>query len=305
MVERAPFVWVNDGLVTLDESRISPRDRGFALGDGIFETMSARQGNIPWLDLHLDRLGASARVIALHLPWTPAALKEAIAQTLAANQIADGAAGYPLGGPQGGVVRLSVSRGVPEARGLLPGTYTIPTLVIDVQPFHGYPAPLYERGMAAVTSDIVRNERSPLSGIKSLGYLENIMARQQAADRGADEAVLRNTIGELACASAANLFIITDRRLLTPDLASGALPGITAQIVLERLARRIGLEPGRTRIVPQRLVHADEAFLTSSLLGIMPLCAIDGEGIGAGQPGPNTLRLRQLLAEAESALPLS
>jgi branched-chain amino acid aminotransferase len=288
---------VNDGLVTLDESRISPRDRGFALGDGIFETMRTLHGDILWLDLHLDRLGASARVIALPLSWTPADLREAIAQTLAANQLADGA----VLRPQGGVVRLSVSRGVPETRGLLPSTQTVPTLVIDAQPFQGYPAPLYERGMTAVTSEIVRNERSPLSGIKSLGYLENIMARQQAADRGADEAVLRNTIGELACASAANLFIISNRRLLTPDRASGALPGITAQIVMERLAGTIGLEPGRTRIVPQQLVRADEALLTNSLLGIMPLCAIDGESIGTGQPGPNTLRLRQLLAEAELA----
>jgi branched-chain amino acid aminotransferase len=276
----AGMIWVDGELVPAGEARVDPRDRGYALGDGLFETMRAREGRLPWLECHLARLRTGAEMIGLSGIPDDGVLAGAIYETLEANGLAEA------------VVRLTVSRGVPARRGLLPEPGPTPTLVIGVQPFVGYPPSLYDRGMRAITSRIPRNERSPLARIKALSCLENVLARREAEARGADEALLLNTAGDMASASAANLFLALDGTLLTPDPGSGVLSGTVRELVLAELAPRIGLTVAERAVRPEELAAAEEAFLTSALLGIMPLTEVDGHPVGTGGPGPVSSGLR-------------
>lgn len=280
-------LWVNGQLIAPEKAGIDPRDRGFTLGDGLFETMRVAGSVVQRLQWHLARLRAGAATIGLPLPWTHGELAEAVARTVTANAL------------QEAVVRLTVSRGVPTTRGLLPEPDPSPSLVIHAQPFAGYPAELYARGMRTIISRTRRNEHSPLANVKALCYLDNVLARREAAEQGADEALLRNTAGELACASGANLFIAYDDTLVTPPLSAGALPGTVRSVVLAELTLRLGLPACERSVAPGELARADEAFLTSALLGVMPLTAVDGRAVGTGAPGPLALRLGAALADEE------
>jgi branched-chain amino acid aminotransferase len=270
-------VWFGDGLTSTP--LLDPRDRGFTLGDGIFETIRAVGGRTPLLPLHLARLRGGARVIGLDLGWDDAYLSHAVAAVLAANRLTDAA------------VRLTVSRGVPAQRGLLPDAGAAPSLVIEATPFAGYPDQLFRGGATAVTSAIRRDERSPLCGLKSLSRLDSVLARRTAADAGADEALLLNTVGRIAGASAANLFVLRDGRLLTPPLDEGALPGTTRRLLLSELAPALGIATEEAPVQPDDLRGADEAFLSSALVGVMPLTRVDQGPIGSGQPGGTTQAL--------------
>jgi branched-chain amino acid aminotransferase len=270
---KTEILWVNGRLIPAGEARLDPRDRGYTLGDGLFETMRAWYGALPWMSCHLARLRAGAAVLGLPLPADDE-LESAIRQTLAVNDLSEA------------VVRLTVSRGIPTERGLLPDPEPKVSVVVHARPFAGYPAELYERGMRAITSSIRRNECSPLANIKSLSYLENVLIRREAAERGADEALLLNISGNLACASAANLFLVLGDSLVTPDLASGALPGTMRELVLGELAPRADLSLDERSVRPGELATVNEAFLTSALLGVMPLTDVDGRQVGEGTPGP-------------------
>jgi branched-chain amino acid aminotransferase len=274
-VSKARLLWVNGKLLPVGQAALDPRDRGFTLGDGLFETMRARGGAVLRIERHLSRLRAGAAVLGLpHLPKDEE-LADAIARTLEANELAEAA------------VRLMVSRGVPERRGLLPEPEPRPSLVVHAEPFAGYPDELYARGVRAVISGIPRNERSPLSKIKSLNYLENVLARREAEARGADDALLLNTAGDLTCGSAANLFLLLDGALVTPGVASGALPGTLRGLVATVLAPQgPGLEVVERAVRPEELRVAEEGFLTNALLGIVPLTEVDCLPIGKGEPGP-------------------
>lgn len=280
MVIPRAVVWVNGRLAPVDQPCLSARDRGFTLGDGLFETMRARRGRIVNLDRHLARLRRGLDLLGFDLPWSPGDLAAALTATVAANGLTDAA------------VRLTVSRGVAAARGLLPPLDPRPTVAIDATPFAGYPAELITRGMQLVTSRIRRNEWSPVTRVKSLNYLDNVLARQEAAAAGADEAILWNTAGQLAGASAANLFLWIGGTLVTPDPAAGALPGTIRDLVLTQLAPSVHLDAVERLVDPGEVATAAEAFLTSALLGIMPVSQIDGRPIGTGQPGPIARRLR-------------
>ena len=217
-MSKARLLWVNGELLPVGGSALDPLDRGFTLGDGLFETMRVK-GYRP-----RDRtssLSSASRAAVLGLSPLPKDkdLKDAIAKTLTANGLTEAA------------VRLSISRGVPKRRGLLPEPEPNPSMVIHAEPFTGYPAELYERGARAVISGIRRNEHSPLARVKSLNYLDNVLARHEAETRGADDALLLNTAGDLACASAANLFLLLDGTLVTPSVTSGALPGTVRELV--------------------------------------------------------------------------
>jgi branched-chain amino acid aminotransferase len=273
-VSKARLLWVNGKLLPVGQAALDPRDRGFTLGDGLFETMRARGGAVLRIERHLSRLRAGAAVLGLpHLPKDEE-LADAIARTLEANELAEAA------------VRLTVSRGVPERRGLLPEPEPRPSVVVHAEPFAGYPDELYARGVRAVISGIPRNERSPLSKIKSLNYLENVLARREAEARGADNALLLNTAGDLACASAANLFLLLDDALVTPGVKSGALPGTVRELVIAELGPQSGLEVVERAVRPEELRAAEEAFLTNALMGIVPLIELDAMPIGTGEPGP-------------------
>lgn len=279
------LLWVNGTLLPAGLTRIDPRDRGFTLGDGLFETVRVYRGVPLGLDRHFARLCRGSAFLGIVLPSEDGELRHAIDATLAANGLADAA------------LRLTLSRGAPETRGLLPDPAATPSLVIDVQPFAGYPADLYSRGITAVTSRIPRNERSPLSRLKTLSYLDQVLARREAAELGADEALMRNTAGELVCASAANLFLMVGDRLVTSPVEAGALPGTTRELIIQRLAPDAGIDVIERRIQPEEVHMAPEAFLTSALLGVAPLTRLDDRPIGDGLPGPRTRQLQDALRE--------
>jgi aminodeoxychorismate lyase len=264
---------------TLDPAHaaVAALDHGFLYGNGLFETLRARDG-VPFaLDEHLYRLERSAEVIGLRPP--PA--ESLAAEVLAAAE----AAGEP-----DAYVRLTVSRG-PGAAGPDPATCGAPTVLVVVRPFPPAPERWERGGLTAATAAIRRNTSSPLTRVKSLNYLECILAKQAAKAAGCDEALFVDTDGCLAEATAWNLFFAEGSRLLTPSESRPILPGVTRAIVL-RLARALHLEVEEGAFPPERLAEASEAFLTNSLYGIMPLASVDGRRIGSAAPGPLTLRLR-------------
>lgn len=194
------------------------------------------------------------------------------------------------------IVRLTVSRGPTDRRGLWPPPETSPSLAIWATPFAGPAKEKYHQGYHALIAPIRRNETSPLSMIKSCNYLDNILARREAQQAGADEALMLNTQGQLAGGSACNLFVVRGQRLITPALACGALPGITRAAVKE-LAEGLGIPLEEETLLPEGLWESEEVFLTNTVVGLMPLTRVDGRVIGSGKPS----ELTQALAAAYQA----
>ena len=273
--------YVDGQLVPESAGVISSLDRGLLLGDGLFETMRVVGGRVLQWQRHWERLRHGAGVIRLTLQWTADELHEAVKRTLRANELCEA------------TVRLTVTRGSSAARGLLPPADAQPMLLIRATPFVPYPDRLYRSGMQVFVSRTVRrNEFSPLSHVKSLNYLDNVVARQEAAERGADEALLLNTQGHVACATTANIFSVHAGRLLTPPLEAGALPGTVRALILEELAQEVNCDAGITQLSEAALRDADELFLTNTLMGIMPVTTLDGQPIGDRKPGPLTQGIR-------------
>jgi branched-chain amino acid aminotransferase len=272
-------IYLNGQLVSPEDAAIDPTDRGFLLGDGLFETLRAYGGRVPWLDRHLDRLAAGAAVLGIPLPALD--LGAAVVETLEANDLATADA----------ALRITLTRG-PGPRGLVPLATPRPTLMIAAHPLQS-PAGAPLRAMIAATR---RNEHSPLANLKSLNYLDNVLAHREAAAAGANDGLLLNTAGRLASASAGNLFLVRQRTLLTPPTSEGVLPGITRAVVLD-LAPELGLTAVETPLEPDQLDQAHEAFVTNSLIELRPLVAVDGRPIGDGAPGPATDRLLQAYRE--------
>ncbi|MDR3500278.1 MAG: aminotransferase class IV [Parvibaculum sp.] len=253
------IIWLNGALVNADEARIDPRDRGFLLGDGLFETLLARQGRIAFLDSHVVRLAAGGNILGIPMPASTRHLAIACGMLLEANGLMNAARV---------ALRITLTRG-PGPRGLLPPDDPVPTLMITAAPSPPPPA-----AQSAILATPRRNALSPVSRLKALPYLDNLLAREEARARGADEALLLDTSGHLACASVANVFLWEKDRLVTPAEECGILPGVTRAAILE-LSERLGIDAVEDMIAPQRLQSADGAFLTNSLIGIMPLSRID------------------------------
>ncbi len=270
------MIYWNGKLHPTADVSVSPHDRGLLLGDGVFETLRARAGRIEYCEAHLARLARGAALLGIPLP---PGLADALEHTLAANTLQ----------AESAVLRLTLTRG-PGGRGLEPPVAFTPTVLISAAPYPDQPLP----PATAHIAELRRNERSPLSAIKSLNALDNQLARQAARARGRDEALLLNTRDRLAGASAGNLFIVLGDQIITPPLAEGALPGVIRAVLLAQGAET-GLSFVERPISPSDLQQAGEAFLTNSLIGIRPLVAWDEEQIGTGQPGPFTGRLQTWL----------
>lgn len=269
------IVWLDGRLVPVEAARIDPRDRGLLLGDGLFETMRAVGGRVPLLDRHLRRLRAGAALLGIGPVAGDAAIAAACADLLRANGLADAA------------LRLTLTRG-PGPRGLLPPAESMPVILLAAFPPPAPPPP----ATAILATLTRRNEHSPLAGLKSLAYLDQLLALREARAAGADDALLRNTAGRLACATAANLFLVMAGGLLTPLLGEGVLPGITRGLVLE-LAAALGIACREEPLPVEAVAQAEGAFLTSSLVGLRPLVALDGRQIGSGGPHPLCTRLQK------------
>ena len=275
-------IYLNGQLVPRAGARLSPFDHGFLYGYGLFETMRAYSGHIFRLDRHLARLRQAARILGLTHDLLrevdgEGSLEAACANTLQANRLKDAR------------LRLTVSAGegdmTPD-----PSTCSQPTIIVTAGSLISSHPQTYESGYAAMISSLHRNTQSPLSRMKSTCYVESILARSEAQAAGCDEAIMLNEQGYLAEGSTTNIFLVRGGELITPSLESGVLPGITREAVLE-LARSANIVVMERQVRPDELLWADEAFLTNSILELMPLTRFDGKPVGAGEPGQLTRRL--------------
>ncbi|MEA2537059.1 MAG: branched-chain amino acid aminotransferase [Chloroflexota bacterium] len=284
-------IWLDGRLVDATAPHLSVYDRGFQLGDGIFETARARRGVVIELDDHLERLRQSATALAIRLPVDDAAMVAGIDALLEAEGLAgSGLDGQPLGDA---ALRITVSRGPLGRRGLLPpGFDEVPaTIAIQVWPYAPPPAEVVARGIRAISSAVRRDPHSPLAGIKSTSRADYVYAKLEAARAGVDDALFLTTDGAISEGTTANVWLVAGRTLVTPPLGAAVLPGTTRTWLLANTPE-LGLEPQESDISPDRLIAADEAFLSSSVAGIVPLTAFDGRTVGNGRPGPWTANLR-------------
>ena len=278
-------VWLNGRLAPAAGPHLSVADRGFQLGDGVFETLRARGGHVTELGEHLRRLRHSADGLDIALP---AGAEDAISAGIGALLAAEG-----LAGPDGDAsVRITVSRGVLPGRGLLPHVEGIePTVVIQVWPVSPPPPDHLEHGLHVVASAIRRDPENPLAALKTTSRADYVHARLEARRAGADDAVFLTVDGYLSEATTANVFIVRGDEIATPALDCAILPGTTRAWVLA-WAARAGLRTEEGWLTTRDLAEADEAFLCSSVAGILPVTRFEGLPIGSGNPGPVTMRAR-------------
>jgi branched-chain amino acid aminotransferase len=278
-------VWIDGRLVDAAEPVLTAFDRGFQLGDGIFETLRARGGRPTELAEHTARLRRSAEGLAIPLP-------EDIETTLP-GAIADLLVAEGLGGPGGDAsIRITVSRGAVFGRGLLPpDEHPTPTIVVQAWPVPPVPDAHLESGLHLVASAVRRDPENPLSALKTTSRADYVHARVEARTAGADDALFLTIDGYLSEATSANLFLVRGSRLATPSLACAILPGTTRDWIL-RWARDAGLAVDEAWLTTRDLAEADEAFLSSSVAGILPVTRFAGEPIASGRPGPWTFRAR-------------
>jgi branched-chain amino acid aminotransferase len=259
-------------------AKISVFDHGLLYGDGIFEGIRAYNGRVFKLKEHIDRLFCSARSILLRLPMSHADIMAAIVETCRRNRVRDG------------YVRLLVTRG-PGTLGLNPNRCKHPSVIIIAGKIQLYPPELYERGMEIVTVPTTRNLHSALNpAIKSLNYLNNVMAKIEANNAGCEEALLLNAEGFVAECTGDNVFIVKEGQLFTPPSSAGALHGITRRVVMD-LAVESGWRVSEPNLTRYDLFNADECFLTGTGAELVPIVRIDGRVIGTGKPGPVTRNL--------------
>ncbi len=276
------LVYLNGSLIPHSEAKVSAFDHGFLYGYGLFETMRAYNGKIFLLGRHLKRLFSSAKLLGLDGALANIDLEQACIDVLEANDL------------KGARVRLTVTRG---DAGVFSGTKqdSVASVLIAATSYTPLPAEAYEKGYKALISSFRRDSGSLLSGLKSTAYLLSVLAKREAENAGLDEALLLTERGFIAEGSISNVFFVARGALVTPPVESGILPGITREAVLE-LAAGSKIRAVEEDIMVKDLPHFDEAFLTNSVLEIMPLVAVRdkaGETVsfGSGKPGATTQRL--------------
>ena len=290
MPHRAGHVWVDGRLLPADGAHLSVFDRGFQLGDGIFETLRARGGRTTELPEHLARLRRSADGLAIALP---ADLDALVAAGIADLLDTDG-----MGGPDGDAsIRITVSRGAVRTRGLLPPDEAVhPTIAIQAWPVVPPPADHLARGLHLVASAVRRDPENPLAALKTTSRADYVYARVEARRAGADDALFLTIDGHLSEATTANVFLVRRAadgvdELATPSLDCAILPGTTRSWLLA-WGHRVGLRVLEGRLTPADLAAADEAFISSSVAGVLPVTRFAGAPIGTGLPGPWSARAR-------------
>ncbi|MCE5269633.1 MAG: branched-chain-amino-acid transaminase [Planctomycetaceae bacterium] len=271
-------IYIDGKLYDKEDAKISVYDHGLLYGDGVFEGIRCYVGKVFRLDEHLDRLWDSAKAIALEIPMTKADLAKAVVDTLAVNNIKDG------------YIRLLVTRGV-GSLGLDPNKAARPSIIIITDSIALYPADWYQKGLDIVTSSVQRMPPAALSPrVKSMNYLNNILAKIEASNAGCIEAMLLNQKGEVAECTGDNIFFVRKGKLCTPGPDAGILEGITRNSVIE-LAEKMGIEVCQTPLTKFDAYVADECFLTGSGAELIPVVKIDGRVIGDGTPGPITKKI--------------
>jgi branched-chain amino acid aminotransferase len=272
------LVNMNGKLLPKEKAMLSVFDHGVLYGDGVFEGVRAYNGRVFRLEEHVARLYDSAKAILLTPPISAKAMAQEILRTLAANKLYDG------------YIRPVITRGVGDL-GLNPANCPKATYFIITDKIKLYPDEFYRKGLPLVTVPTRRNVAEALSPkIKSLNYLNNILAKIEANQRGAHEAIMLTQDGYVAECTADNLFILRKGRLLTPPTWQGALEGVTRAVVLE-LAAKAKLKAAEEPMTRYDVYTADEAFMTGTAAEIVPVISLDARPIGTGKPGPVTLKL--------------
>ncbi|HYE32511.1 MAG TPA: branched-chain-amino-acid transaminase [Methylomirabilota bacterium] len=268
-------IYIDGKFYDEENAKVSVFDHGLLYGDGIFEGIRAYHGRVFKLKEHIDRLFYSAKAILLNIPISHQQMMEAVVQTCAQNNIRDG------------YIRLLVTRGV-GGLGLNPNRCKQPSIIIIADKIQLYPKEYYEKGLDIVTVPTVRNLHSALNpAIKSLNYLNNILAKIEANNAGVEEAIMLNAQGFVSECTGDNIFIVKNGELLTPPLTAGALYGITRGVVLE-LARESGIRTSEPDLTRYDVFNAEECFLTGTGAELIPVVKVDGRVIGSGTPGPIT-----------------
>lgn len=271
------LVFLSGSLLPRSQARISPFDHGFLYGFGLFETVRAYSGFPFRLDRHIARLLRGAAIIGLSPNLTDGQLQEACHHVLRANSLQDAR------------LRITMSAGEGEAAPQPPTS--APTTFITASQYVPDQA-LHVGGARAVFSALRRSNRSLPARLKTTCYLDNLIARREAQAKGADEALFLNEQGKLCEGSTSNIFLVSGETLITPSLHSGILAGITREAVIE-VARAQNLEVVEREVSPEELAAADEAFLTNSLIELLPMVEVEGKPIGSGRPGDVTQRLSE------------
>jgi branched-chain amino acid aminotransferase len=282
-------IYIDGKYLDEKDARISVFDHGLLYGDGIFEGIRAYNGRVFKLKEHIDRLFYSAKAILLTIPRSHSQVIEAVIETCRRNKIHDG------------YIRLVVTRGV-GGLGLNPNRCKKPSLIIIADKIQLYPVEMYERGLEIITVPTVRNLHSALNpAIKSLNYLNNILAKIEANNGGCEEAIMLNSEGYVSECTGDNVFIIKGGQMFTPPLSAGALYGITRSVVID-MAREASIPVSEPNLTRYDLFNADECFLTGTGAELIPVVKIDGRVIGTGKPGPVT---RSLVAKYKALTQVS
>jgi branched-chain amino acid aminotransferase len=273
-------VWINGELFDKANAKISVFDHGLLYGDGVFEGIRVYAGKVFRLREHIDRLYESARHILLEIPLAREALTQAVLDTVKANA------------KQDGYIRLVVTRGAGYL-GLDPAKTSNPQVIIIVDDISLYPVEFYEKGLEVITASVIRNHPGALNPrIKSLNYLNNILAKMEAVRAGCHEAIMLNHNGEVAECTGDNIFVVKRGVLRTPHLVAGLLEGVTRNAVIE-LAREAKIPVQEMALTRHDVYSADECFLTGTAAEVVPVVKCDGRPIGTGKPGPLTRQLRE------------
>jgi branched-chain amino acid aminotransferase len=269
-------VWLNGELLDAEEAQISPLDRGFLLGDGVFETLRSYNGAVPTLAGHLERLVTGGEVLGIAVPATDV-LADGVEAVLAANEMPDAR------------LRITVTAGAP--RDAAPSRSGPPAALITAARLQEW-----SETASAIVAPWVRDERSPLAGVKTTSRAEAVFALELARVAGADEALFSNRSGNLSEATTANVFAVRDGRVETPPLSAGCLAGITRERVLA-LCAELGVEAREEDIEMAALHDCDELFLTSSTREVQPLVRVGDDPIDDGTPGELTQKLASAFSE--------
>ncbi len=273
-------IFLNDRLVPQEQAMVSVFDHGLLYGDGVFEGIRVYNKRVFLLAEHVERLYESALAIRLVIPLTPTQMAAAVEQTVAANGIVDG------------YVRLVITRGA-GSLGLDIRRTSHPQVIVIADTIKLYSEELYQQGLKIITASTLRNHPGALSPrIKSLNYLNNILAKIEGTDVGCEEALMLNHKGDIAECTGDNIFIVKRGVLKTPSPDAGILEGITRNCVIQ-LAKQAGLPVQEATLQRHDVYTADECFLTGTAAEVIPVVGIDGRQIGAGVPGPVTQDLRQ------------
>ena len=273
-------IFINGKHYDKENAKISVYDHGLLYGDGIFEGMRSYGGKVFRMEEHLDRLWDSAKSIWLEIPMTKAAVAKAVNDTLKINNISDG------------YIRLIVTRGA-GSLGLDPNRTSDPQVIVIADSIALYPAEMYEKGLTIITSSVLRNHPAALSPrIKSLNYLNNILAKIEGLQAGCVEALMLNHKGEVAECTGDNIFLVRKGVLQTPPLDAGILEGITRNAVIE-LAKEQGITVREMALTKHDVYIADECFLTGSAAEVIAVVKVDSRLIGNGEPGPITRDLKE------------